>query len=81
MKGYNLPDNVSPNDPEAPWNQTYDDYFIDIKAIIREAEAAVGKKGQTLCWHEQMIGALAWMVGYARQEIADLKKEFEVEDG
>ena len=21
MKGYNLPDNVSPNDPEAPWNE------------------------------------------------------------
>ena len=21
MKGYNLPDNVSPNDPEAPWNK------------------------------------------------------------
>lgn len=21
-KGYNLPDNISPNDPEAPWNQT-----------------------------------------------------------
>ena len=21
MPGYNLPDNVSPNDPNAPWNQ------------------------------------------------------------
>ncbi len=21
MKGYNLPDNVSPSDPEAPWNK------------------------------------------------------------
>ena len=21
MKGYNLPDNVSPHDPEAPWNE------------------------------------------------------------
>ncbi|MBW1992128.1 MAG: hypothetical protein JRI59_08445, partial [Deltaproteobacteria bacterium] len=21
MPGYNLPDHVSPNDPEAPWNQ------------------------------------------------------------
>jgi len=21
MPGYNLPDNVSPNDPDAPWNQ------------------------------------------------------------
>jgi hypothetical protein len=21
MKGYNLPDNVSPSDPEAPWNE------------------------------------------------------------
>ena len=21
MKGYNLPDNVSPSDPDAPWNK------------------------------------------------------------
>ena len=21
LKGYNLPDNISPSDPEAPWNQ------------------------------------------------------------
>jgi len=24
MKGYNLPDNVSPSDPEAPWNEEED---------------------------------------------------------
>ena len=24
MKGYNLPDNVSPSDPEAPWNKDDD---------------------------------------------------------
>lgn len=25
MKGYNLPDNVSPSDPEAPWNEKEQD--------------------------------------------------------
>ena len=34
MKGYNLPDNVSPSDPEAPWNkeekedQKVDDLYL-----------------------------------------------------
>ena len=27
MKGYNLPDNVSPSDPEAPWNEEEQDQF------------------------------------------------------
>jgi hypothetical protein len=26
MKGYNLPDNVSPSDPEAPWNEVEGDW-------------------------------------------------------
>ena len=25
MKGYNLPDDVSPNSPDAPWNQEYEE--------------------------------------------------------
>jgi hypothetical protein len=32
MAGYNLPDNVSPNSPDAPWNQegdTIDDFNRD----------------------------------------------------
>lgn len=27
MKGYNLPDNVSPSDPDAPWNKEEDITF------------------------------------------------------
>jgi hypothetical protein len=33
MKGYNLPDNVSYNDPRAPWNVTQDD---EIRNITKE---------------------------------------------
>jgi DNA-directed RNA polymerase subunit RPC12/RpoP len=32
MKGYNLPDNISPNDPNAPWNK--DEQEEEVTCII-----------------------------------------------
>ena len=49
MKGYNLPDNVSPSDPEAPWNKEehfevedlVDKFFKMTKNLSQEELAAL----------------------------------------
>lgn len=39
-KGYNLPDNVSPNDPEAPWREKYlRRQIIDLDLVNAFADA------------------------------------------
>ena len=67
MKGYNLPDNVSPNDPDAPWNER-DEFPCDVcgeylDVCICPECPRCGEVGNPDCYKEADLGVCGGLFG------------------
>lgn len=58
-KGYNLPDNCSPGDPDAPWNQTSQSDQSNYRYETPQTRQSVAK--ETLDWLDEVYTNLLFL--------------------